>query len=266
MSVAIVMLFAFPGAALAATQTAHLGDVSATFTFQGRFPNYRNLHLKITTAGEVLYNAAVTSRQCPNRCAPATTGPHQSSVRALDLDSNGQPDVVLALYTGGAHCCFVDQVYSLDRGTMAYVKTEHYFGNAGAVINDLGHNGRLQFVSTNDAFYYEFASFAYSGAPIQIWSFANDHFADVSRGYPKLVKSDAARWWRLFTRHYQAGEGFIAAWAADEALLGHSEQVKITLAKQLRLGHLHSDLGPPLPSGKRFVAALLKFLHKLGYE
>ena len=156
----------------------------------------------------------------------------------LDLEANGEPDVVLGLYTGCAHCCYVDQVYRPDPGTLTYVKTEHYFGNAGATIKDLHHDGHLEFVSTNDAFYYRFGSFADSGAPVQIWSFRAGRFTDITRHFPGLIRRDAALWWKLFTHHYDAGQSLIAPWAADQDLLGHRSLVKRTLARQLALGHL----------------------------
>jgi hypothetical protein len=56
----------------------------------------------------------------------------------------------------------------------------------------------------------------------------------------------------------------IAAWAADEDLLGHAAQVNRYLAKQVKAGHLHSALNPG-ESGKRFVAKLHRFLRSRGY-
>jgi hypothetical protein len=264
-AIAAVALLALPGAALAATQTTHSGAMTVTLTFSGKFPNFKNLHLRIVNAGRAVYDAPVSSRLCPNPCTPGDPSPHGHSARVLDLDSNGRPDVVLGLYTGGAHCCFVDQVYTLDPGTMTYIKEEHFFGDAGAAIRDVHHDRHFEFVSTNDAFYYKFASFADSGAPVQIWAFANRRFVDVTRKFPDVIRKDAAQWWRLFTHHYDAGEGLIAAWAADQDLLGHFSQVKRTLARQLGLGHLRGGLSG-IPSGKRFVAALQKFLHNQGYR
>ncbi|MGZ6577775.1 MAG: hypothetical protein ACXVEW_05440 [Solirubrobacteraceae bacterium] len=258
----VAALLALPSAALAVTQVTRSGNLAVTFTFKGTFPEFSGLHLQIVRAGQVLYDAPVTSRLCPNPCTPGDPSAHGRSARILDLESNNEPDVLLGLYTGGAHCCFVDQVYRFDPGTLTYVKTEHYFGNAGAAIRDLHHDGHLEFVSTNDAFYYRFGSFADSGAPVQIWSFRAGRFADITRRFPRVIRRDAALWWKLFTHHYDAGQSLIAPWAADEDLLGHSALVKKTLTKQLALGHLSGGL---ISSGRRYVAALQKFLHRQGY-
>jgi hypothetical protein len=262
LAVVVAALLALPSMALGATQVTHSGSLTVTFSFKGKFPDFSALHLQIVRAGQVLYDAPVSSRLCPNPCTPVDPSPHGQSARVLDLEANGERDVVLGLYTGGAHCCYVDQVYRFDPGMLTYVKTEHYFGNAGATIKDLHHDGHLEFVSTNDAFYYRFGSFADSGAPVQIWSFRAGRFTDITRHFPGLIRRDAALWWKLFTHHYDAGQSLIAPWAADQELLGHRSLVKRTLARQLALGHLR---GGEISSGRRYVTALQKFLHNQGY-
>jgi hypothetical protein len=254
-------------AALASTQTAQPGGVTATFTYQGHAPSYKGLRLSIARGGQVFYNAAVFSKWCRNRCWPALDkGP---SVHVVDLEGNGQPDVVLDLYTGGAHCCTVEQIFSFDPGTMTYVKVERDFGDPGVAIDDLGHNGRYELLTADDLFAYEFTDFAASGLPIQIFSYSGGHFRDVTRSYPKLIAKDAALWLKAFKsmskQGYQDSVGVIAAWAADEDLLGHSKLVSRYLTQQAKAGHLKTPLSPQEPGGTKFVAKLQKFLSTHSY-
>jgi hypothetical protein len=257
--------FAAAPAALARTQTAHSGNVSATFTFNGKFPNFTGERIAIAQAGQVLYDQPVVSKECQSDCAPGSTG-KQSSVHVVDLEHDGQPDVVLDLFSGGAHCCSIEEIFSFDPGTMTYVETERNFGDPGERIADLGHNGRHEFLTADDSFAFEFTDFASSGLPIQILTFSNRRFANVTRSYPKLIAKDAAVWLRAFKsmakEHFQDSVGVIAAWAADEDLLGHSKQVSRYLALQVKAGHLKAPQGP---GGKRFVANLQRFLRKHGY-
>jgi hypothetical protein len=58
----------------------------------------------------------------------------------------------------------------------------------------------------------------------------------------------------------------VAAWAADEELLGHAKLVNMFLANQLKAGHLNSALTPEEPSGAKFVTKLRKFLRTHGYR
>jgi hypothetical protein len=265
-----IVLVAAPAAALATTQTSTSGAVTATFTFTTNPKNdtYPTKTLTISRAGQVLYNHAVTSKYCgPSAnaqpyCAPGVLGSVGSSVHVLDLEHTGEPDVVVDLYTGGAHCCFIEQVYSFAPSTGSYGVSEHDFGDPGARIVDLGHDGRYQFLTADDAFAYRFTDFAASGLPIQILTFAHGRFTNVTRRYPKLIAKDAAFYFKAFKRFRSDNDGFVAAWAADEYNLGHRALVSSVLAKELKAGKLHSA---QYPSAKKFVAALKKFLRREGY-
>lgn len=264
----VVVLAAAPAAALATTQTASSGLVSATFSFTvGPNNTYPTKTMTISRSGRVAYDQAVTSTYCGAKaeqmnCAPGYSASGGRAVHVLDLEHDGQPDVVLDLFTGGAHCCSVEQVLSFDPGIGTYVVSEHDFGDPGARIEDLGHNGRYEFLTADDTFAYAFTDFAASGFPIKILAFAQRRFTNVTRQYPKLIAKDAATYLEAFKHHLDNGDGLIAAWAADEDNLGHPRLVASALAKYLKAGDLR---GANYPSGKKFITALNKLLHKDGY-
>src|ERR1700761_303908 len=187
-------------ATLATTQTATRGNVTATFTYAGHYPNYSGLHLTIAQSGSVLYNAAVKSATCGKYCAPGATGSKASSVQITDLDDIGQPNVILNLYSGGAHCCSIVQIFSFDPGTMTYSKVERNFGDPGARIEDLNHDRHFEFVTADDSFAYAFTDFAASGLPLQILSFTGSGFRDVTGSYPALIRKDAATWLKSYKK------------------------------------------------------------------
>lgn len=265
LSATAICLAAAP-AALAATQTASSGNVSATFTFQGKVPNFHGLHLTISRSGTVVYNQPVVAKFCAKLCWPGPIVGGHSSVQVVDLEGTGDPDVVLNLYSGGAHCCTVVQIFSFDAATTSYVKTERTFGDPDAKIVDLGHNGHFEFLTADDSFAYEFTDFAASGLPIEILTYAGGQFTDVTSSYPKLVAKDAALWLRAFKaqakQHYPDSVGVIAAWAADEDRLGHTKLVNRYLHQQAVAGHLNASFAP---GGTKFVAKLQKFLRRRGY-
>jgi hypothetical protein len=256
-------------AALATTQTATRGAVTATFTYTGQFPSYSGLHLTIAQSGSVLYDQPVSSKACGTDCGPGATGTKASSVHVIDLDDIGQPNVVLDLYTGGAHCCSVEQVFTFDPGTMTYTKAERDFGDPGARIADLNHDGHFEFVTADDRFAYAFTDFAASGLPLQILTFSGSRFQDVTDSYPALIRKDATAWLKAFKGmargHYADSVGVIAAWAADEYRLGRSASANRFLHQQAKAGHLKSALAPNEPQGQKFVAALQRFLRRHGY-
>jgi hypothetical protein len=261
-ALALGALLALAPTALATTQTAHSGTVSATFSFSGTAPHFSHLHLVISRSGTVVYSKAVTASQCGTVCWPGSTGATHPSVQVTDIEGNGQPDVLLSLYTGGANCCFDYQVFSYDAATMTYSKVERNFGDYGAKIEDLGHNGIDEFVGANYAFKYQFTDGAASGEPLQIFSFSGGKFHDVTASYRKLIAKDAAKWSKAFKSNLPDGVGLIAAWAADEDLLGHSSQVSSYLQKEAKAGNLRS---PVDAGGQKFIKHLMKFLRRLGY-
>lgn len=268
LSIALVLLAfgALAPAAGAATQTAQSGQVRASFSYSGHFPPYTAQRLRISQGGVVLYDQSVVSSFCGTQCAPGSTSAKRPAVHVLDLEHTGQPDVVLDLFTGGAHCCSIEQIFSFDAGARTYVKTEFNFGDPGARIVDLRHNGHYEFLTADDSFAYAFTDFAASGLPIQILTFAHQRFTDVTRSYPGLIAKDAKFWMRAFRslgrEHYGDSVGVLAAWAADEELLGHARLVNRFLAAQSRAGHLNSRLGA---GGGKFIAHLRHFLRKHGY-
>ncbi len=256
-------------AATPGSQTASLGPVSATLTYVSD-PNsavapYSNLHLTITRSGTTLYSAPVTTQACAGGCEPDHPG--SPFVHVLDLNADGQTEVVVDLYTGGAHCCSVDDVYSIDPTSGSVTQTEHVWGDPGARLEDLSHDGRLEFVSADDRFAYEFDAFAFSGLPIQIERFVHGAFVDVTDAYPALIVRDAKGWSATYRQNDNAGEGLgaLAAWAADEDRLGHAALVARVLARENRLGHLRSD-GAFWKGGRAFIKELQRFLATTGYR
>ena len=266
-ALAVTLALVAPAAASAATQTASSGVVTATFTFTGRYPNYGHERLTIERSGSVVYDQPVTSVACGQYCAPGAVDSKASSVHLLDLEQGGSPDVVLDLYSGGAHCCSIAQVFRYSQSSGTYLKTERNFGDPGYEIRVLG--GQDRFVTADDRFAYAFTDYAASGLPLQILSFSQGQFQDVTRDYPSLIARDARIWMNAFDsigrQHYTDTVGVVAAWAADEELLGHGTLVHSFLERQAREGHLNSVLNPKADSGQRFIRALYSQLRRDGY-
>jgi hypothetical protein len=267
---AIVVALVLAPVALATTETAKSGAVSASFAYHGKYPQFSRERVTIARGGKTLYDAPLTAPMCGGVCGPAGGGlaAAGSSLRVLDLEHDGEPDVLLDVYTGGAHCCFIDQVFWFDSSARAYRETSWGFGDPGAQVEDLGHNGRYEFVTADDSFAYAFTDYAASGLPIKVLSFSGHGFHDVTRSYRTLVATDASRWLRAFDSMARGGYsdsvGVIAAWAADEALLGRASSAARLLEAQAKSGHLNSPLYPRR-SGSTFIAALDRLLQRDDY-
>jgi hypothetical protein len=252
----------------AATYRASLANVSATLTYQGTYPTPRNTTLTISSAGGVAYRGAVSATFCGHLCWPAPTygSGNANPLRVVRLRA-GSPEVVLGLYSGGAHCCFLMEVFALS-AAKKYVKTEIDLGDPGARIEVLPGNPYAALVTADDNFAYAFTDYAASGLPLKILRFTGHGFANVTRRYPALLRADAASWLAAFyaqkSTHYSDSVGVIAAWAADEYLLGRVHAAQQFLNQQARAGHLDGQIYPSL-KGATFVARLETFLHQRGY-
>lgn len=251
------------------TVSARSGGVSATFRYTVTHGHYTNETLQISGPGPGTGGILVTAKACGGGCAPAQVGPGRPYLHVVQLTPGTAPSVVLELFTGGAHCCQLDLVYTYDPRTMTYVRHVHNFGDPGATLIDLDHTGRSEFLSADDAFAYAFTDFAASGLPLRILRFDGTRFKNVTRAYPKLIAADAARWLKFYKstarQHYSDSVGLIAAWAADEDELGFRRRVNRYLAAQGAAGHLNPSLGPSDPGGRRFIAKLGRFLRRQGY-
>ena len=250
---------------------AAAGNVSATLGYVERIrsglPQASSFSLSIARGGAVAFGPAPPGNG--SLCGPgdALCTVSRGALAVRDLEGNGEPDVTLDLWTGGAHCCTILQVYAWDPARMTYTLTQRDFGDPGYRVVDVAGNRQLELESADDRFAYAFAPFAFSGLPLQIWRFQAHRFVDVTRLFRPAVTSDAARQLRLF-RHWSPqgfGLGFIAAWAADEELLGHSAQVNRTLAAQLRAGRLRTSDSRVWPGGRRFISGLRRMLRRTGY-
>jgi hypothetical protein len=170
-----------------------------------------------------------------------------------------------ALLGAGAHCCSWLRVYRFDPVGDRYIPQNHWWGELKADyrLRDLDRDGRPELVAGDDRFMFSY----YSADPIQIWAYRQGRFRDVTRRFPKQVAQDARKWWGLYLEYRQKREGVresLAAWAADQHLLGHVKAVDRVLTEAIRRGELRRHLDGPV-SQNAYVTQLKTFLRKTGY-
>jgi hypothetical protein len=242
--------------------------VVARLSYQGRLPRFTDLSLSIKRDGKQVYQQPITSKACGDECQLSIV-PSQKAVQVVDFAGSGEPDVLVSLYTGGAHCCSVAQVFTYEAKSNSYTMAEHDFGDPGYRLERLSSDGAREFVTADDSFAFAFTDFADSGLPVQVLRLQGHSFDNVTRQFPGLVKADAKQWLTAFRRmartHYQDTVGVVAAWAADEYTLGRVAQAKSFLVAQARAGRLNGALAPSSAGGLHFVSRLEAFLRRHGY-
>ena len=82
-----------------------------------------------------------------------------NELTGTDINGDGYPDVVVETFSGGAHCCFGTQVFSLRPGAAALIlhKPE---SNAGGTFEDLNADSISEFVTYDDSFAYQYCPYA----------------------------------------------------------------------------------------------------------
>jgi hypothetical protein len=257
-ALAAICLFAVvPAAAFAAvrisSQSVSRDGIKATVTYQkGRYADMdKNVQIAISQSGVASFKQSVDAVLCGKQCYVQP----KHALAIANLEGQGHADdVVLSLYSGGAHCCFIDEVYS--RGPQGYERSQFDFGNPGAALKQIGPHKTSQFVTADNSFAYEFSDYAESGMPIEILGFEHGKFINVTRTHPALIAADAKSFWKGYLSDHDAGRvGVIAAWAADEYNLGQAKHAQATLNAQVKDGRIPHT----------FVSKLERFLLKHHY-
>lgn len=221
-------------------------------------------HLRIERAGTATLDADL-ARQC--RLCGAVYAP-QDALSLRDLDGDGEPEVLVDLFSGGAHCCSTTLIW-FRRGD-GWGRKVAGWGNAGYRLADLDGDGVPELVSADDAFSYAFTAFAYSWSPPFIQRFRAGLLRDATRSFPRRVRADMARIRASLPAVRRSDgdpRGLVAGYAADLCLLGRRADV----ARYLRHARAKGDLrarpagDATWPSDGRFAPALRRFLARHGY-
>jgi hypothetical protein len=242
-----------------------------SYVFEGKMRTFTtdtdsDFRLSLTRSGRLLFNRLLGCDYCQPGGLEADHP--EPSIHFDRLAAGGSPEALLDLYTGGAHCCFLTDFLLIDGSRVRMI--QEAWGDPGYRLEALGGAVGSELVSADDRFAYEFTDYADSVLPIKILRLDGSALADVTRSYPREVEADAGSLWSLYlkTRAGHDGDvrGILAAWAADEALLGRWSHASAGLALALARGDL--DHGPTLdgwPNGQAYLTALHKFLIKTRY-
>ena len=258
------------GAADGGTATASAGAVQATFTWAAAQYGNKDPHLGVIRAGATAFDGSpvVAGSPCSeDGCIYAASGKRDAPLQLVDLDADGEPEVLVDTFTNGAHCCALTEILRFDGTT--YTPFEASWGNIGYDLKDLDNDGRPEFVTADDAFSYAFSSFAGSYHPPLVLDYdatAKGSFSDVTRRFPALARKNAKDALHTLARarrqHFET-LGPVAAYVADLYLLGRGREVRPYLARARKRGDLRNASGR-VP--RSFDRKLLDFLHKQGYR
>jgi hypothetical protein len=282
---AIAFLIAAPSALAATgpkTETATVGGVTATLTYTMK-TDYEasNVRLAITRNGvpatlEGGADPAAGCNECKNAIPIGALDGQSSDVSSLtltDLDGNGEVEVIVDTYTGGAHCCSISAIYGWDPATNQYRHLVQYWGDPGYVLKDLGGAPGQELVSADDRFAYEFCAYVCSAMPVLIYRYQDFKLVDVTKDFPLQMRAqdrDLQKTIRQLSRHKDqrfAIRGMYPALCANLYRLGAGDSCRRQLQSALRRGWLDQVKGDAgiWPGGRKYIRELMTTLQKYGY-
>jgi hypothetical protein len=243
------------------------GAVSAEFSYRKDVVFYRDLQLEIRRGGKALFDKQLRRIRACALCRDAVAfGSPPLLIR--DLDGDREPEVVLNLYSGGASCCSYTLVFFFD--SPRYRFRIGYWGRYPHTLTDVGRDGRSEFVGRNPAFDGRFTFPVSSAGPLQIWRFRRGKLRDVTREFPRLVARDSRKLLRLYEEErkdeLRDARGVLAAYLADQYLLGQEREAWRVLERALRRGELgRTGADDGWATGRSYLRDLRTFLREHGY-
>jgi hypothetical protein len=275
---AVLAALLLPASASAEDFVAESGTVRATLSYQPvpeeDFTAAPSMRLTVVRAGQVVHDQPLTVDGCGGPyCQPAR--PRGRPLVVTDLDRDDEPEVLASVYWGGAHCCFIEHVFTLNRAGAGYDTIVRNLADPGARVRDLDRDGSPELVSADARVASAITGFmrlpyAASAPPLQVWRLRDGALADVTRSFRRRLRTDARRWWRAYRRSLRTdlpALGMLGGWAADQYSLGRRRHARRVLRRERRRGHLRAvdwytgkELG-----GRRYIRKLDRALRRHGY-
>lgn len=126
-----------------------------------------------------------------------------------DVTGDGHPDVVAVHYSGGAHCCYELEVFSLGSCLARYPVPGE--GNCRGEFLDLDGDGVYEVITCDDTFAYRYCPFACSPLVKVVLRFVpGEGYVPASPGFSEFYDGDIAEHTRLAEK--ALGDGPFCSW------------------------------------------------------
>jgi hypothetical protein len=219
----------------AGSVTHSAGQTSATIEWDKADYGIANPRLYVLRAG-VRYDLTIVD-VCEEGCIVAEDAggdPATSAVKVADLDADGEPEVLVDTFSGGAHCCVTARLLTWD-GT-SYTPKDIFYGDVGYSLKDANGDGRPELVGYDPRFSAVFTAFAGSAFPPQVFQVEKGTTVDVTRQFPSVVRADAKLRLRDLRKAKRGDDvrGVLAAYVADQYLLGKGKVGTTEIDRQRR--------------------------------
>ena len=152
---------------------------------------------------------------------------HQAGV--VKLTKDGDPQIVVTSFSGGAHCCVSTWFLNRAAGSAAWALIEgETLDGGGYWVDDADGDGVLELMSVDNSFLYAFDSYAGSFAPLKIWRLEDGKIVDVTdrpEMKPRLAQDLAGIEFSAKTNpDLWKSNGYLVGWVASKIRLGQGDE------------------------------------------
>lgn len=116
-----------------------------------------------------------------------------SDIVDVDFNNDGFKTYLIAVYSGGAHCCTSLLACKIKNDKLVTTDTL-YLADAYFEMNDLDNNGKRELSTFNMMFAYAFTNFAETRAPSVVYTLENGMFKNITKNYPAILRSEIDGW------------------------------------------------------------------------
>ncbi len=116
-----------------------------------------------------------------------------SDIKEVDFNNDGTKTYLIAVYTGGAHCCTYVQACKIKNDKLITTDTL-FLADSYFELEDLDKNKKTELTAYNMMFAYAFTNFAETRAPVLVYTVENGRFKEITKNYPVLVRSQIDEW------------------------------------------------------------------------
>lgn len=229
MVVALVLIVSHHASAIVATWTETVSDgplvatlTTTYFDQSDAFMHADDLQLVVQPAGggpSAVWRGPAFAPWGPEDAIVARSG----AIRLVDVTGDDEAEVLVDMYTGGAHCCAVSYLAWRARSPARYLFRGIRWGNVAPSLTDLDADGAREFVGVDDRFAYAFGPYAVAEFPARVWSLRRSGLTVTTARYHAFAVAAMRRSWAAILAHRRHGDpttGAVAAYLANAANVG----------------------------------------------
>ncbi|HMS34815.1 MAG TPA: hypothetical protein PKC91_12095 [Ignavibacteria bacterium] len=150
-----------------------------------------------------------------------------ADIKEYDLNNDGNREILIEMYSGGAHCCTSLYLGRFIKDKFIFTDTV-FWGNSYYSVEDLDKDGKLEISGSSDMFAYAFTNYAETKFPLMIYRYNGSKFVNVTSDYKQMINNQLEEFRHELRESYDTG--FKCMEIDEDTFNTEAGSVKILLA------------------------------------